>query len=97
MERRVGPAGNAWKKIITRGGGGGGGGRGAMAAMPSLDAVDAPLRTIAFDALKDVAVRGLPLGYRCVPDAPHDVEKLLNNGVVWQWCNRPHQTPTDKL
>lgn len=74
MERRVGPAGSAWKKVITRGGGGSGNGRGAKTALPLVDAMDAPLRTIAFDVLKDVAVRGLPLGYRSVPDTPHDVD-----------------------
>lgn len=34
--------------------------------MPSLDAVDTPLRTVALDTLKDVAVRDLTLKYRLV-------------------------------
>lgn len=72
VERRIGPAGSAWKKIASRSPGragaghaGTGSGRGALRCVPpSLNAVDTPMRTVPVDALEKVAARGLPLGYR---------------------------------
>ncbi|CAM9188391.1 unnamed protein product [Ectocarpus fasciculatus] len=65
VERRIGRT-RAWKKVRSRGGAGRcGDGGGEDGRQPlSFDEVDAPLRTISVDTLREVAVNGLALAYR---------------------------------
>ncbi|CAM9750863.1 unnamed protein product, partial [Ectocarpus sp. 12 AP-2014] len=65
VERRIGRTG-AWQKVRSRGGTGRhGDGGGEDGRQPlTFDEVDAPLRTISVDTLREVAVNGLALAYR---------------------------------